>query len=157
MGSFSGTNYRLIPSVAAHDLSRGSLAGRVHRRVRRLGSKWMIDRRYRGIRSCLQFAHVDAGAAPRPDRRELVDSLELVAKQEQLPALRPADGARETRNVGLDSMGNLAAVEHSHHRSGGRALHASVRKGVSRLGPDTARVVNADAIGPKALCPGATP
>ena len=32
-----------------------------------------------------------------------------------------------------------------------------MRKGVSRLGPDAARVVNADAVGPEALGPGATP
>ena len=43
---------------------------------------------------------------------QLVDPLELVAEQEQVPALGTAEDAGEARQVSLDPVGDLAAVEH---------------------------------------------
>jgi endonuclease/exonuclease/phosphatase family metal-dependent hydrolase len=51
----------------------------------------------------------------------LVDPFEVVAQQEQVPAVGTAEDAGEARQVGLDAVGDLTTVEHSDAGTGGIA------------------------------------
>ena len=70
-----------------------------------------------------------------------------------MSALWPADCAGEAGQVGLDPVGDLAAVEHSNHRSRGSAVVLGVGSGVGGLGPDAAVEVDADAVRSEPLGP----
>jgi hypothetical protein len=67
-------------------------------------------------------------------RLELFHALELVAEEEQVPALRPAECAGEAGKFGLDPVGDLAAVEYSNRRSRWSALVVGVAGGAAGAG-----------------------
>lgn len=79
-------------------------------------------------------------------RGHFVHSLELVAQQNQLSSVDTAEGAGEARQVGVDSVRDLASVEDTYTRTAWTARVAGVSEGVGGLGPDTALGVNADAV-----------
>lgn len=70
-----------------------------------------------------------------------------------MPAVGTAKGAREAGQLGLDAVGDLAAVAHPDARAGGSVRIARMRKNVGGLGPDRRLGVDADAVGAQPLGP----